>query len=273
MNAAYTVSEISARSPDMSENDFRAFVEDVRLNGQLVPIWVRGSEIIDGRKRMAACRELGIEPKIVNLDPEQDAEAVSRALNVLRTHYTPSQRALFAAERVTAERGTSKSRMNICKFADVPIVTAGEAAREAGVHIKSVDNAKRIRREGAPEVVEAVKAGKLTIHAAEQIVNLVPREEQGAAVSRVIEANRGKSRNASTASILTGEDPRAGRSIRKAPAEQFARSVQMLEVAASVVAEQTAAALTDTRRREFVETLRDVRTTITQAIKALEIAA
>lgn len=74
-------------------------------------------------------------------------------------------------------------------------VSSGEAATEAGVERNSVAIAKRIRREGAPAVVAAVEAGRLTLHSARQIVKAVARENQPEAVAQVIEASKGKARN------------------------------------------------------------------------------
>jgi len=115
-------------------------------------------------RRLAACERLGIEPKVVNLDPSQDAGQVARALNVLRTHYSPSQRGMFAAERANLPRG-------VRPHPGIPGcgVAAKTAAAEAGVHRSQVELAKRITRDAAPEVVQAVKAGKLTLHAAGQM--------------------------------------------------------------------------------------------------------
>lgn len=265
----YTVSELSARSPDMSDADFAAFVEDIRTNGQLVPIWIRGGEVIDGRKRLAACRQLCVEPKVINIDPNQDAEAVARALNVLRTHYTASQRAMFAAERVNATKGDNKR--DIHKNGDV--VTAGEAARDVGVHVNAVQEAKRVRRVGAPEVADAVKRGRLTLHAASQIVDEVSVAKQPAAVERVVEASKGKSRHTPVASVLKGVDRRRDRAVPKPVHEQFARAVQMIDVASEIIAKHADAAANDARRKEFLESLREARTTITRTINALEIAA
>jgi hypothetical protein len=51
--------------PKMSDEDFSALVEDIRLHGVRVPILVHGGEILDGRHRYTACQTLGIPcPKI-----------------------------------------------------------------------------------------------------------------------------------------------------------------------------------------------------------------
>jgi len=270
----YTVSEISARSPDMNDDDFRAFVEDIRRNGQLVPIWVCGGDVIDGRKRLAACREIGVEPKVIDIDPAQDAEAISRALNVLRTHYTAAQRAMFAAERANSTLAdTARFRKSTKSEFGPGVVTLEQAATEAGVVRSTVAEAKRIKRDGAPEVAAAVKAGRLSLHSAKEIVKRVPLDSQPVAVEKVIDANRGNARNTPVAKVLDDVDPRKDRGRPKPAHEQFARSVQMLDVAAEVIANNVGAAASDTRRKELLETLRHVRTTITRVINALEIAA
>lgn len=74
------------------------------------------------------------------------------------THYTKSQRAMFAARRANATKATAgrMSHGSKTKFG-VAETTIDEAAREAGVAASAVVEAKRIRREAAPEVVRAVR--------------------------------------------------------------------------------------------------------------------
>lgn len=144
----YRISEIAATSPDMTADDFSQLIEDIRQHGQLVPIWMSGDEVIDGRKRLQACALLGIEPKAVDLSPDQDPAALVYSLNILRTHYTPSQRAMFAAKRAKWPKGKTKAQT--AKFSGLDL-TGPEAAKEAGVAESAVRTAKRILREGAPE--------------------------------------------------------------------------------------------------------------------------
>lgn len=271
----YAVSSVSAASPDMGAQEFAEFVEDIRANGQLVPIWVRGDEVIDGRKRLAACQQLGIEPKVVNLDPGQDAERVSRALNVLRTHYSPSQRAMYAAGRANATKADGhRARVGISTKNDGDaIVTGKQAGREVGVGESYVIAAKKVMRDGAPEVVASVRAGTLTLHAANKIVDALPKEEQPAAVAKVVEASVGKSRHTPVAKVLAGVDGRRDRSAPKPGHEQFARAVQSMEVLADVITANADAAASDARRRALLESLRHIRTTLTRVINVMEVAA
>lgn len=187
---AYRVSDVSAASPDMGSADFEALVEDIREHGQLVPICVRGDEIIDGRKRFAACERLGIEPKTVNIAKDQDPEALSRSLNIYRTHYTVSQRAMLASKRVNSTQGSGRSRkFKNDKFTD--LVTIADAAKEAAVGPAYVQRAKHVRRSAIPEVAAAIEAGNLTLHAAKKIADL-PKDEQPAALEHKLEEKKSK---------------------------------------------------------------------------------
>src|SRR5262245_24622225 len=113
------VSALSAESPDMSDPEFKELLEDIRRHGQLVPAVVSNGEIVDGRKRFQACQKLGIELKTIELTG--DPVAAAYALNILRTHYNTSQRAMFAARRATLVRGDVTAQKNaVSGFADRP---------------------------------------------------------------------------------------------------------------------------------------------------------
>ena len=268
MTRTLAISEVSARSPDMDPASFAVMVNSIRTNGQLAPIVLSGADIIDGRKRYAACQQLGIEPKTVDIDPSQDPESVAIALNVVRTHYTASQRAMFAAGRANATKGDRRSDRDIHKNMDVK--TVGQVADEVGVHRTYVDTAKKILRRAAPEVVAAVKSGDLTLHAAEQITMTVPVEEQPAVVQKVVTASFGNRRSSPTASVL-GKDTGIGRFRRPLPpvgvienlVDRFEDQIELME-------QQIDRATADVRYAEFITRLRDVRRRISAALAAME---
>lgn len=258
----YTVSEISAKSPDMSAEEFAAFKADIAAQGQLVPIVLRGDEVVDGRKRLRACEELGLEPKVINVAPEQNAEMLSRSLNALRTHYTPSQRAMFAASMATRPRGGASGRWN----SQLPVPSVADAAEGMGVNSGTVMKAKKIIREAAPEVAEAVKAGRLTLHAAKQITDKVPVKDQAKATERVIEASAGKRRQ-TPASVIVGAPVRR----RHAPQADrlFANCISMIRTALEQMEPRAAdvAAKADTGAA-----LRDLRSVLSRIITKVEVA-
>lgn len=84
------------------------------------------------------------------------------SLNVLRTHYTAGQRAMWADRMANYPSGAPQSQVS--KFRDLKSIET--AAKEVGVSPSQVGKARYLRREGAPEVADAVSAGRLTLHAA-----------------------------------------------------------------------------------------------------------
>lgn len=82
---------------------------------------------------------------------------------------------MFAAERAKATKadaGRLRHASN-SKFGVAAAVTVGEAAKEAGVSRSAVHVAKHVLRSAAPEVVEHVKAGRLTVHATNRLAALL----------------------------------------------------------------------------------------------------
>ena len=55
-------------SPPLSPKDYVALVEDIRRHGIKVPILMHEGQILDGRSRYKACRELGIECPSIEWD-------------------------------------------------------------------------------------------------------------------------------------------------------------------------------------------------------------
>jgi hypothetical protein len=219
---------------------------------------------------MAACKVLGIAPKVVNLDPLQDAERVSRALNLLRTHYTPGQLAFYAESRATATKGDGRRRAAKTYLSvDRPPRTVLEAAAEVGIGTDAVNLARRLLKEAAPEVVQAVKRGSLTLNAAKEISARVPLPEQAEAVVRVTEASKGLKRQ-STSRVVFGEDSRRHRSNPKKPDEQFARSLTMVDEGVRVCLTNAPYVIDNIHRAAWIKTLTETRTSITHILKALE---
>lgn len=270
------VSEISASSHDLSDKEFQALKEDIRHHGQLLPIWKAGDEIIDGRKRFRACQELGIKPKVIDMDIDQDRTAVGYSLNVLRTHYTCSQRAMYAAKMATLKRGqreqsvvnsmesSGSDNRSIDRFGK----TAAQAGKEAGVGAVLVYRAKAIRREASPEVTRAVEEGKLSLHAAKQITLHIPKDKQAATIADVLASRTSTDGRLHTQKALGKDKP------HKPP--QKSLEIRMMNIIQSVANGSTAAvsalseegAATHILRSAWLRDLRKARTDLSRAINS-----
>jgi ParB-like chromosome segregation protein Spo0J len=183
------VSEISSAFPEMDDAAFAALRDDIARHGQLVPIVVIHGEVIDGRKRLAACRDLGIEPRITEI-AGVEAEEAAASLNLLRTHYSPSQRAMYGRRLANMSGGRPRGEDKPSKFGEFPErVSLRAAAKRVGVSQSQVSAAKAVAAAAIPEVTEAVEQGKIAINAATKIVKANSHEKQFAALKKAMERN------------------------------------------------------------------------------------
>ena len=123
-----------------------ALADDIRARGLLEPITTLDGTVLDGRNRLAACEQAGVEPRFVAWDGAGGSPtAWVLAKNLKRRHLTPSQAAmvgadalpLFAAEARERQRrhgGTAPGRTaNTVRNGAQSVPTPGEetGARKA----------------------------------------------------------------------------------------------------------------------------------------------
>ncbi len=68
----YRAHPAGAVFPVVSGREFDELVEDVRVNGLLEPVVVRGDELIDGRNWVRACAAAGVVPEVRELERGTD---------------------------------------------------------------------------------------------------------------------------------------------------------------------------------------------------------
>ena len=162
--------------PEMTEQEYRELIEDIREHGQREPISEdRDGLVLDGRHRLRACQELGIEPRIIRHAPplechELEAWKVAFVIsrNLHRRHLTVQQRAAIAAELANMAHGTNRYEMKVEGSFDPstpvteakPVMTIAAAAKAMRVSEKTVKRAKRTMRTD-PEAHARAKAGTL----------------------------------------------------------------------------------------------------------------
>ncbi len=153
----------------------RAFEElktDIAKNGVLEPVVFIGSAILDGRNRYMAARDLGIEYPRVEFDGD-DPLAFVVAKNLARRHLTESQRAMVAAKLAKLPVGANQ---HTAGSANLPTQT--EAASLLNVSERAIRSAKAVERTGAPELIAAVEADKVSVSAAADIATLPVPEQR-----------------------------------------------------------------------------------------------
>ena len=172
-----TIHPLCALYPDLPEDELQALADDIRQNGQMMPILRWGKVVLDGKNRLKACGIAGVQPNFEDwypTDPKdearshEEATSAARSLNFHRRHLTPSQKSLVAAGET----------------ANLQSVTVAQAAAEMQVSERSVSSARKVLQNGSESLKDAVRNGEVTVSDAASVVDL-PKSEQTAAVSAV----------------------------------------------------------------------------------------
>jgi ParB-like chromosome segregation protein Spo0J len=173
----YAFHSLSKMFPPMSDEEFKALVEDIRTNGLRQPITLYQGQILDGRHRYdaanAANRELTDKDFTEFKGMGKDAAlkfVISQ--NVNRRHLNESQRAIIAAQIANLEKGANQHTIEGGSI-DLPT-----AAKMLNVGEASVKRAKKVLTKAAPEIVEQVRQGKIRVSAVGKKVLAKPHAEQ-----------------------------------------------------------------------------------------------
>jgi N6-adenosine-specific RNA methylase IME4 len=173
--------------PLMVGEEYAQLKVDIATNGQREPIWLHPADgsIIDGRNRYRVCTELDIPPRYCIWDGQGSLVCFVLSLNLHRRHLTSSQRAAIAVdilpmleeeakERQQLHGNTAPGRQSTLpqKFAEV---NGGEAREQAaallGTNRQYVSDIKVIKS-AAPELVEDLRNGELTVPEAKMLSKL-----------------------------------------------------------------------------------------------------
>src|SRR5262245_33034956 len=84
--------------PLMGPSEFDGLKADIAANWLREPIWTCNGQVIDGRSRLRACEELGIEPRFREWDGKGSLAEFVVSMNLHQRHLNASQKAAVAAE-------------------------------------------------------------------------------------------------------------------------------------------------------------------------------
>lgn len=161
-------------------DEYQALLDDIDTNGQREPIVLYEGKILDGRNRYRVCKDLLIEPIREEFTGE-DALGYVLSLNLYRRQLTIAQRALIAAE-LSSLRGSSAITVDLEQAAGQELEAAKmaieQAAKVLGISQRSVSSACKVVRDGTQELLDAVKAGEVSVSAAEQVAKLKKEAQQ-----------------------------------------------------------------------------------------------
>jgi ParB-like chromosome segregation protein Spo0J len=159
--------------PPMAEEAFARLKADISSHGQLEPVWTHRGRVVDGRHRLRACRELGLEPVVREYDGDGTVLGFVIAKNLHRRHMSGNQRGLVAAKLATLSGGRPS------KTARKQAVTQTDAAALLGVGRTTVQGARQVLDRGVPGLVAAVERDQVTVSAAAEVATLDDAELAG----------------------------------------------------------------------------------------------
>jgi hypothetical protein len=188
--------ELCACYPVLGAEQLRALAEDIRVNGQSVPIEIFEGAILDGWNRYLACQIAKVKPWIFDKTSElQGVDLVDYVIsrNALRRHLSVQDRAVCAANLMKTDyfknraAASQKSGLKHGKYPSPPVgrnmkpssdnQSAKAAAKATGASTRSTERAARVNKAGIPEVIKAMEVGDISLAVAEQIVKR-PKKEQ-----------------------------------------------------------------------------------------------
>jgi len=177
--------------PEMPAAQFEQLALDIKANGLSHPITTYEDKILDGRHRYRACIQVGVAPQYEKFS---GADPVSYVVgeNLHRRHLTTSQLAMVAAKLANYEREAANKRMRVGKATDPPVTSPeghekGETreilGKRFGISGSTVDGAVKVLTHGAPELIEKVQQGEITVEEGKRIAGIKSKESQAQIVS------------------------------------------------------------------------------------------
>lgn len=189
--------EIANAFPMMPEAELQALADDIAANGLHEMIVEFEGKILDGRNRFVACGRANVEPVF---KPYRGDDPLSFVVskNLHRRHLDTSQRSMAAAKLATMKQG-----------ARTDLSPIGERSQEQTAELlnvgkRSVERAREVLDDGAPELIEAVEQGEISVSAAAKIATSYSKEEQ-----RTIVAATTKSEKKSNKKPRNGNKPKS----------------------------------------------------------------
>lgn len=173
--------------PMLGEAEFAELKADIERCGLLEPIWLFEGQIIDGRNRYRACRELGIPVECRDYKGDTPVSFVW-SLNGARRHLTVSQRAAIGQKMLPEMRAEARKRQgsrsdltSASKDADVtdakptrPIRAYDQAGEKVGVSGAAISRADYVAKRD-PELYKQIEQGQITVTKAAAIVKQVEK--------------------------------------------------------------------------------------------------
>ncbi|QDZ30097.1 hypothetical protein [Noviherbaspirillum sp. UKPF54] len=195
--------ELRAYTDPLTAGEYAALERSILAEGCRDALVLWGDVLIDGHNRYAICKKHGIDFKTVQNDSFASLEDVQLWMidnHLARRSVTDFQRGMFALRKKAiltarvkeqqenpADPQPANEPANQSEAAPAPaaaqpaLSTREDVARAAGISSNAISRIEKIQKTAAPELVEAVRTGAISLNAAAAVAEL-PVEAQVAAV-------------------------------------------------------------------------------------------
>jgi ParB-like chromosome segregation protein Spo0J len=161
----HAVHRLASLFPSITGDEYQAFVDGIKTGGQQLPIIKdQNGLIVDGRNRLRALLDLGIEPNFETRVFENDDELIRYLVNanLTRRHLNAVRRAFLAAKlQETLRPQAAKNQAEGVQPKMAGGQTRDKAGEQCGVGHTYVDKARKAM-EVDPRIAKLVNNGKLT---------------------------------------------------------------------------------------------------------------
>lgn len=175
----------------LDEEHIAGLAKDIKKQGLLHPIETIDGKIIDGRRRLLACRKAKVEPRFTDVKGlVEDPVAYVLSLNLHRRHLTVSQAAMCAArarkmyddagkKRQREHGGTAPGKVKKNTSGKFTGSDARDQAGKAfGVSGRTVDYGTRVLNKGVPELIAAVNTDRIAVSTAAKVAAKPPKQQR-----------------------------------------------------------------------------------------------
>jgi hypothetical protein len=166
----------------MTEEQYSQLRDDIKEHGQCEDVVVWKGLLLDGRNRLRACEELGIEPQIAELMEETDPVAYVISHNLHRRHLTTTQRSDVAAKLATLKQGGDRKSAEI-KVQNCTLIIS-DAATLLSVSPRSVKSASYVHDNGCKELIAGLSSGAIPVSLAEKFCKEFTDKKEQAKIAK-----------------------------------------------------------------------------------------
>ncbi len=184
--------ELRAYTDPLTPSEYAALERSILAEGCRDALVLWDDVLIDGHNRYAICQKHGIQFNTVQNNSFSTIEDVMLWMidnHLARRSVTDFQRGMFTlrkkailAARAEAQQERKPEAAPAEAPAPRPLSTREEVAKAAGISSNTISRIEKIQKTAAPELVEAVRSGTISLNAAAAVASL-PSEEQVAAVA------------------------------------------------------------------------------------------